>query len=105
MPDENGIVPTIFSVASSMIQNCFGYDPMMSVPLPAEIFGFSPFDCDRGDPAALVGSADRSGRAATKTNAIVARIAGFIERGYGKTRSILRQSFWAAAHFAVQSGA
>ena len=31
---ENGIVPTIFSVASSMIQNCFGYAPMISVPLP-----------------------------------------------------------------------
>ena len=26
MPDWNGIVPTTFSVASSMIQNCFGND-------------------------------------------------------------------------------
>src|SRR5664279_2037569 len=41
MPDWNGIVPTTFSVASSMIQYCFGYDPMISVPLPAETRGFS----------------------------------------------------------------
>ncbi len=41
MPDWNGIVPTIFSVASSMIQYCFGYDPMIRVPLPADTRGFS----------------------------------------------------------------
>src|SRR5262245_25740754 len=41
MPDLNGIVPTIFSVASSMIQNWFGYEPMISVPLPAVSFGLS----------------------------------------------------------------
>src|SRR2546422_10670220 len=35
MPDLNGIVPTIFSVASSMIQYWLGYAPMISVPLPA----------------------------------------------------------------------
>ena len=44
MPDWNGIVPTTFSVASSMIQNCLGYDPMISVPLPAVNRGLSPFD-------------------------------------------------------------
>src|SRR4051812_45218663 len=41
MPDWNGMLPTIFSVASSMIQNCFGYEPMISVPLPAETRGGS----------------------------------------------------------------
>src|SRR5438034_4906576 len=35
MPDLNGIDPTIFSVASSMIQNLSGYVPTISVPLPA----------------------------------------------------------------------
>src|SRR2546421_12175823 len=41
MPDWYGIVPVTFSVASSMIQYCFGYDPMISVPLPADTRGFS----------------------------------------------------------------
>jgi hypothetical protein len=48
IPDWNGIVPTTFSVASSMIQYCFGYEPMISVPLPAET-RVSPFDCAWGD--------------------------------------------------------
>ena len=39
MPDLYGIVPTIFSVASSMTQYWLGNEPMMSVPLPATIFG------------------------------------------------------------------
>src|SRR5713101_7120628 len=41
MPDLNGIDPTIFSVASSMIQNLSGYVPTISVPLPATILGLS----------------------------------------------------------------
>ena len=38
----------------------------------------------------------------------VADVQGHVRAAYflsGKIRSILRQSFWAAAHFAVQSGA
>src|SRR5436190_22282209 len=41
MPDLNGIDPTAFSVASSMIQNLSGYVPTIRVPLPATPFGFS----------------------------------------------------------------
>jgi len=48
MPDWNGMLPTTFSVASSMIQNCLGYEPMISVPVPALTFGESLFDCARG---------------------------------------------------------
>src|SRR3979490_2922126 len=44
MPDLNGIEPTIFSVASSMIQNLSGYVPTIRVPLPATTFGLSAAD-------------------------------------------------------------
>jgi hypothetical protein len=37
IPDWNGIVPTIFSEASSMIQT-LRHEPMMSVPFPADTF-------------------------------------------------------------------
>src|SRR5215467_7249562 len=103
MPDENGIVPTIFSVASSMIQNCFGYEPMMSVPLPADTRGFSPFDC-AGDAASLEELAVETETTAARATTNDAKIAFMsTPRRYGNTRSIFRQSFCAAAHLAVQS--
>jgi len=71
IPDWNGIDPTTFSVASSMIQNCYGYEPMMSVPLPALTRGFSPLDwAERTESVAAIAivaartvrSARRSGK-------------------------------------------
>jgi hypothetical protein len=40
-----------------MIQNCFGYEPMISVPLPAVTRGVSPFAGTRGNSEVLDGSA------------------------------------------------
>src|ERR1043165_416448 len=66
MPEAYGMVPVIFSVASSMIQYCFGYDPMISVPLPAETRGFSPFDCAPSAPtASTIATTDRKLRMAS----------------------------------------
>ena len=60
IPDWYGIVPTTFSVASSMIQYCFGYDPMINVPLPALIRGFSAVKTVRtGSDIASVSAAAR----------------------------------------------
>src|SRR5262245_21125153 len=69
MPDWNGMVPTIFSVASSMIQYCLGYDPMMRVPFPAETLGFSAF-CSEAVRSA---TASRPARRAASVETTAAR--------------------------------
>src|SRR5262245_10068770 len=101
MPDVNGIVPVIFSVASSMTQNCFGYEPMISVPLPADTRGFSPFDCAETRD----GSTDCVATTPVSASARIVRMGLIASVSQGKIKSIFRQSFCAAAHFAVQSGA
>src|SRR5262245_29022978 len=74
MPDWYGIVPTIFSDASSMIQYCFGYDPMISVPLPAETRGLSDFCADVVRPAN------------TARTTIAAAAASFLMTGHSSLR-------------------
>ena len=74
---------------------------MISVPLPALTRGFSPFDCLPGDAEVFEAvRTDSVAAAAMMTATVRVRMAA-----YGKIRSILRQSFWAAAHLLVQSGA
>ena len=70
-------------------------EPMMSVPFPADTLGLSA-DPDGSAPP------PRHMTAATVTTSGSLVMTG---KPYGKMRSILRQSFCAAAHFAVQSGA
>ena len=107
---------------------------MISVPLPALTRGLSSLDCARDDLEALEGSpfdcAEALETAAVRTatepttikgshestkarnnvdrfscfRVFVAETVG-MENSYGKIKSILRQSFWAAAHLLVQSGA